>query len=221
MAAASIATAVKRIGSSVGGAALAAATRSIALLRPAGKPLHPNGLVVSGRLHRQGSDPATGVPWLDKPGEDEVVVRLSRAVGLPTALPDIHGLAMRVLLGDRRGDLLFASTGWGRLGRFLLTFGRRPETRPLTTLLPYRTAVGAVVLGARSDGPGRYELSWAPYAGRWRRFATLELADEPPADQEISFDPVLNQVAGLQQYPAVVRLRAPSYLIARTSRRAR
>lgn len=225
MAAASTATTLKRVGASLGGAALAVGTRSLALLRPAEKPLHPDGVTVTGTLHRRGSDPnsgtVAGVPWLDEPGRDEVVVRLSRAVGLPTALPDIHGLALRVSLGETPADLLFASTGWGRVGRFVLTFSRRPETRPLTTLLPYRTEVGAVVLGAQAVDLGSYELFWAPYAGQWRAFAHLELTDELASDQQISFDPVLNQVPGLEQYAAVVRLREPSYLIARKSRRSR
>ena len=47
-----------------------------------------------GRIYRHGLDPGTGVPWIDEPGEDEVV-RLSRAIGL-RGLPDIHGLAVRV-----------------------------------------------------------------------------------------------------------------------------
>ena len=213
---------IKRALSSAGGAALAVATRVLALLRPAEKPLHPIGVTLLGRLHRWGSDPATGVPWLDEPGHDDVLVRLSRAVGLPAGLPDIHGLAMRVLFSDHHGDVLLASTGWGRVGRFVLTFGRRPESRPLTSLLPYRTPVGAVVLGARAIGPGTrpegYELSWAPYDGDWCAFATLELTRERAADQTISFDPVLNQVAGLGQYPVVVRLREPSYGRARKSR---
>jgi hypothetical protein len=209
----------RRLGASTGGAALAAATRSIAFLRPASKPLHPVGVTLTGRLTRRGSDEPTGVVWLDEPGQDEVVVRLSRAVGLPSALPDIHGLAMRVL-GEETGDLLLASTGWGRLGRYVLTFGMRPEARPLTSLLPYRTDVGAVVLGARAGESGTYELSWARYDGDWHPFATLALSDQPAAEQAISFDPVLHQIPGLAQYPTVVRLREPSYLLARRSRRS-
>jgi hypothetical protein len=88
----------------------------------------------------------------------------------------------------------------------------------LTSLLPYRTAAGAVVLGARSSESGDHELFWAPYAGDWCAFATLTLTGEPAADQQLSFDPVLHQVPGLEQYPAVVRLREPSYRRARKSR---
>jgi hypothetical protein len=184
--------------------------------------LHPDGVTLAGHLDRRGSAAASGVPWLDEAGRHDVMVRLSRAVGLPPPLPDIHGLAMRVQLGDRpgdaSGDLLFASTGWGRVGRFVLTFGRGPGSRPLTTLLPYRTASGAVVLGARASGTDSYELFWAAYDGDWRSFAQLELTDRAAADVEISFDPVVNQIPGLAQYPTVVRLREPAYKRARQTR---
>ncbi len=209
---------IRKALSSAGGAALAGATRAVAMLRAADKPLHPAGVTLVGRIDRSGSDPVTGVPWLDEPGEDEVLVRLSRAIGLPEALPDIHGMALRVLSGEDCGDILLASTGWGRLGRFLLTAGRHPESWPLTSLLPYRTAVGPVVLGARATGHASYQLSWAPYDGEWRAFAALELSGEVAEDQEISFDAVLHQLPGLAQYPVVVRLREPAYLRARRSR---
>jgi hypothetical protein len=79
-------------------------------------------------------------------------VRESRSVGLPEGLPDIHGLAVRVTNPDGTpGDLLLATTGWGRLTRFVLTVSRTTYGRPMTTLLPYRTDAGPVLLGARSD----------------------------------------------------------------------
>lgn len=198
---------------------LAAATHTIALLRPAPKPLHPAGETLRGRVTRHGSHQASGVRWLDDPGEDEVLVRISRAIGLPDALPDIHGLALRVLSVDGPADLLLASTGWGRLGRFVLTFGRDPESRPLTSLLPYRTESGPVVIGARALSPGSYALSWSPARGRWKSFGTLQLSGEVAGEEQLSFDPVLHQLPGLAQYPVVVRLREPSYARARLSRR--
>ncbi len=197
---------------------LAVATRTIAALRPAAKPLHPDGVVLVGRIDRRGSAAPSGVGWIDAPGQDGVVVRLSRAVGLPHPLPDIHGLALRIPTTEGDGDLLLASTGWGRLGRFVLTFGRRPGSRPLTSLLPYRTSAGPVLLGARAVGSGSYELSWAPYDGDWLVFATLTITDQPAETQDLSFDPVLNQLPGLSQYPTVERLREPAYGRARTSR---
>jgi hypothetical protein len=211
---------VVRTGTSAVGNLLAALTRGVAALRPASKPLHPSGAVVTGTLERRGSTAASGVAWVDEAGRDDVVVRLSRAIGLPAPAPDIHGLALRVLTPDAGGDLLLASTGWGRVGRFVLTFGRHPGARPLTTLLPYRTPTGPVLIGARVLEPHTYELSWSRTAGEWHPFACLHLTDDDAPDQGISFDPVRNRLPGLEQYPWVVRLREPAYLRARRSRRS-
>ena len=206
-------------GSSAGGALLATATRSLAVVRPAAKPLHPEGDLVRGRIYRHGLEPGTGVPWLDERGEDEVVVRLSRAIGLPGALPDIHGLAIRVPVeGGGHGDLLFATTGWGRLSRFVLTASRSPLGRPMTTLLPYSTPYGPLLLGARADGAETFELSCASPGGDWRPFADLRFRQVPAGDGPITFDPVRNQLPDLEQFPTVAKLREPSYDKARASR---
>lgn len=208
---------IARRAASAGGAALAGAIRAVAALRPAAKPLHPVGAVCAGRIHRHGSKPGSGVAWLDEPGEDEVLVRLSRAVGLPAALPDIHGLAIRVLTPEGGADLLLASTGWGRLSRFVLTASREPSRRPMTTLLPYRAPSGAVLIGARATGPASYTLAWAPHNGEWQTFGVLNLNGRPAADRAISFDPVRRRLPGLEQYAAVSRLREPAYRRARAS----
>jgi hypothetical protein len=104
------------------------------------------------------------------------------------------------------------------VSRFVLAFGRGPHSRPATTLLPYRTVSGAVLLGARSTNPRSYEFSWARYDGPWQSFATLHIDDQLGADTGISFDPVINQIPGLAQYPAVVRLRERAYAHARRAR---
>lgn len=204
--------------SSVGGAVLATATRTVAAVRTAPKPLHPRGVVVTGRLFRTGLAESTGSPWLDEPGEDDVLVRISRAIGLPTSLPDIHGLALRVPLDAGHGDLLFAQTGWGRLSRFVLTAGKDVCDRPMTTLLPYRTASGPLLLGARCTGVETFEIACAPAGGDWCHVADLRVSSAPAADQGVDFDAVRHQVPGLEQYPSVVRLREPSYSQARASR---
>jgi hypothetical protein len=205
-------------GTSAAGTALATAIRGFAAVRPASKPLHPSGAVVRGRLERRGSTLPSGVPWIDEVGQDDVVVRLSRAIGLPDGVPDIHGLAMRVHGAGAGGDVLLASTGWSRLGRFVLTFGGNAGSRPLTTLLPYRAASGAILLGARALDTETYDLAWARPRGEWHDFARLHLSDDEAPDRDISFDPVRNQIPGLDQYPWVVRLREPAYLTARRSR---
>ncbi|MBA2952683.1 hypothetical protein GON03_21915 [Nocardioides sp. MAH-18] len=198
---------------------LAGATQAIGALRTAAKPLHPDGEVYAGGLARRGTafGPHTGVPWIDEPGADDVVVRLSRAVGLPDGVPDIHGLALRVLGPDGPADVLFANTGTRRLTRFALTASRHPRARPMTTLLPYRAPSGPVLLRVDSAGPGSYELSWARPSSRWHPFATLHV-DERLGDPTVSFDPIVHRLPGLAQYPAVLRLREPAYRRARRSR---
>ncbi len=151
-----------------------------------------------------------------------MLVRQSRAIGLPPPVPDIHGLAIRVPTNvGRHGDLLFASTGLGRLTRFTLTAARSPYRRPMTTLLPYRTPVGAVLLAAVFRDASRIELAWATPSGRWHPFADLSLPTDPSdhADMPVSFDPVTNVLPGLEPYDWVRQLREPSYATARQSRR--
>jgi hypothetical protein len=114
--------------------------------------------------------------------------------------------------------VLLASTGWGRLTRYVLTPTRATYGRPMTTLLPYRTPAGPLLLGARSDQPGVVRLAFSVGSGPWRTFADLTVSDQDAGDPTISFDPVLHPVHGLEQYSAVVRLREPAYHFARRSR---
>ena len=211
---------VTRAASSAGGQVLRAATKLITA-RPAAKPLHPRGSVVRGTLRRFGAGFATGSAWLDETGDDQVLVRQSRAVGLPSPAPDIFGLAVRVLTeGGRHGDLLFATTGLGRLTRFTLTAARSPLQRPFTTLLPYRTPAGAVVMSAVYRDETTVTLAWAIASGAWHPFAELLLHEDPvdEADAPLQFDPVINALPGLETYDWVRRLRAPAYHTARRSR---
>jgi hypothetical protein len=209
-----------RAASSAGGQVLRAAT-GVVSARPAAKPLHPRGAVVRGTLRRSGGGVRTGADWLDRTGDDQVLVRHSRAVGLPASMPDIFGLALRVPTEPgRHGDLLFASTGLGRLTRFTLTPSRSPYVRPLTTLLPYRTPAGAVLLSAVFQDELTVALAWAARSGSWHQFAVLSLHEDPveEADRPVSFDPVRNTVPGLETYDWVRRLREPAYFTARSRR---
>ncbi len=198
---------------------LATGTRALAAVRPAAKPLHPRGSVAQARLYRHGLQPPLGVEFLDTVSTDDVVVRESRSVGLPGWLPDIHGLAIKVTNPDgSHGDLLFSTTGLGRVTRYALTLSLSQYGRPMTTLLPYRTPAGPVLLGARSSGGSTVEILCAVGDGDWRHVADLRLSYLEAEDQSVSFDPVRNQVPGLEQYGWVRRLRAPAYVTARRSR---
>jgi hypothetical protein len=208
-----------RLVAGAGGALLATGTRLLGAVRPARKPLHPAGRVVTGRLRRHGLTPPTGVVFVDEDGDEAVLVRESRAVGLPEPLPDVHGLAIRVTGRDMGpGDLLLSSTGWGRLTRFVLTASRSTWGRPMTTLLPYATVRGPMLIGARAVRPGVVELACAVGVGPWRTFAELSISTDEGSDPTISFDPVAHRLAGLDQYAAIARLREPAYRAARRSR---
>jgi hypothetical protein len=204
---------------SLGGTVLAGVIREMAV-RPAAKPLHPRGRVLHARLRHQAPDPPTGVAWLDTPGEEDVLVRLSRAVGLPRVLPDIQGVAVRVPLQQGHADLLFASTGTGAATRFLLTPAWRLGGRPLTTLLPYRSPRGALLLALRVAYTDRMELLVAGAVGDWSGAGDLVLG-EGTGDEMLELDPVHHEVPGLPNYEWVRQLREPSYALARTHRSRR
>lgn len=96
-----------------------------------------------------------------------------------------------------------------------------PELRhdqPLTTLLPYRSPVGPIVIGARPVDVHGYVLSWAPVGKGWRRLGELTTELPLPDETERSFDPILNPLPGLQPYAWVEHLREHSYATARRLR---
>lgn len=188
------------------------------------KALHPRGEVWPGVLTRRHPTKRTGVAWLDEPGRDEVVVRRSRSAGLPAPLPDVLGLAVRVPLGSGgHGDLLLASTWPGRWGRYVARPAWRYDAVPYCSLFPYRTALGPLVLGAVPVPERRdhYELVWARPTGPWQPFGTLVTASAQgePADTEVTFDPVLHVLPGLEAYGCAAELRRYAYAASRQARR--
>lgn len=201
---------------------------AVALVRPAPKPLHPSGRLHPVVIHRFGLSDSdrVGVPWIDGPGESRAVARFSRATGLPTALPDIHGLAIRIDDASAEGehaDLLMATTGLGRLSRFVLWPSRSPSDSTYSTLFPYSTGSGALLIAATPDlqDPDRMFLAVASPRSDWRVFADLRIEDADPArtgDASISFDPIVHQLEGLDYYAWAVRLREGAYRAARWTR---
>ena len=188
------------------------------------KALHPEGGVRQGLVVRQGGGARTGVAWIDEPGRDRVVLRLSRATGLPEVLPDILGLAVRVPCEEGgHGDLLLATTGTGAVGRFILRPTRRPG-RPYGSLFPYRAPSGPLLLAAfpLADDGTRFELACSALRGAWSRFGVLEVRSDwdDAVDARLSFDPVLNEVPGLHSYRWAAQLRRFSYAASRRARGA-
>lgn len=199
--------------------------------------------MLPGRLLRSGAPVggASGIPWLDEPGADDVVVRLSRAGGLPRWCPDVHGLALRHEAPGATVDVLLSTTGSPPVARHVLAPHLRVGRGTSTSLQPYRGPRGPVLLAARPSprralppeplaltallaaAPLRLRLSWADgLAGRWRPFGWLVVGGvpefPPPAtpDPPVRFDPT-NAPPGLATYPWVAALRDRAYAAARAA----
>lgn len=211
------------------GDALAAVVERVARVRGA-KPMHPRGALLRGTVDRTGGG-ASGAAWVDEPGHDDVVVRFSRGGGLPDGWPDVHGLALRTSGG---ADLLLSTTGRAVGLRHALAVQRVVGHGTHSSIVPFRSSRGPVMVAALPDpprdlptdpaeladelaaDPWRLTLVWAPFAGAWRAFGSLEVAGRAQAslDPPVRFEP-LDPPPGLDVYPWVARLREPAYLAAR------
>ena len=131
-------------------AAGTAAFRAASRLRGE-RAIHPRGRALVGTLTATGGA-GTGVALLDSPGRYDVLVRVSRSAGLPELLPDVLGLAVRVLDAHGPGahqDLLLDSTGPEPLLRRWPVPARRRPRRCCTARCCRTTPPGGrLLLGA-------------------------------------------------------------------------
>ena len=187
-----------------------------------GRPIHPKGVSYDATISRHGLRQPAGADWLDQPGEDRGVARLSRSAGLPESIPDVHGLALTFTgANGRRCDILLSSTGRSVPARFVLTPRRDPWTAFYSSLLPYATSGKPVLLAAVQvrDGNLRggtrvFQLLAAELTGPWQPFGQLELHEPVGAAAERHrFDP-RHVPPGLQWPSTVMRLREPAYTAA-------
>ncbi|MET4636851.1 hypothetical protein [Mycetocola sp. 2940] len=197
------------------------------------RPIHPHGVALEGTVRFLTGSAPTGLSCFDDPVSAEIAVsaRASRSLGVPAPLPDVIGLALRLSLPTGPADLVLASTGFGFPSRFWLAFQRSPSRARFTTLFPYRSARGPVLIAARTIEPAslptepsalaralekttwRLRLYSATTAGRWYPFAIVELGRSPEQaiDTSDRFDPMRNPLPGSDWYPWERRLRQPSY----------
>ncbi|MFJ4229648.1 hypothetical protein ACIPYV_18930 [Paenarthrobacter nicotinovorans] len=216
------------------GTAFAAMFKAIKVVRPH-RPIHPKGIRLVGTLDRdKGTRQFSGIPWLDASGSTQVDARISRSIGPPDAFPDIIGLAVRFTEG-KRSDMLLATTGPTGLGRFILRLRRDAAGAVFSSMMPYKSNKGPVLIAARTIGgpeklpmdPGAFrsllsetawtlELHHASPLGSWTRFGTLTLRVADHAeDTHERFGPVLNPLPTAGTYGWTRRLREPSYATAR------
>jgi len=146
---------------------------------------HPRGSTWRIRLvvHGRGG---WGARVLDEPATHEGVLRRSRGAGLPSPLPDVEGLALRLPgLGVAGAPLdLLVNSAW----RFAFTPSALAGT--WSSILPYRTASGRLVLiGARPTAAG-FDLLLAAPLGPWQPWGRLVLG-EPVDGERLRFAPTV------------------------------
>lgn len=201
---------------------VAAAMGTVARLRH-GPAIHAVGTSYAARLDVLGAsgDERIGLELLDDAGSRPAVVRLSRGAGLPTALPDVLGLAFRLQGPDGPQDLLLDSCWGGPLGRHLIRPGRSASRGHYGSLLAYRANGRTVHLAAVGDAPDRttphdgavgrtFRLLVArPFERRWRHWANLLLL-EPVERPALRFSPAHDGL-GISLRIDGTRFRVPSY----------
>ncbi|RUQ99105.1 hypothetical protein [Labedella endophytica] len=237
----------------VGGGVVLGGIVALIRLARAPRPIHPAGLVLDGRIEPLDAPgfERSGIDWIDGTPSGPVEARLSRGIGVPVPVPDIWGLAFRQRseraateggagVATRSGDVLLASLlGSGRRARFVPMVRLSPWGAVFGTVMPYRSATGAVLVGARTISgapasatptgqarelgrrPWVLELLWATPSGPWRPFATLSLsapAGEAVDRADLRFDPVLAPPSGARTYEWTRALREPAYRRARGRR---
>ena len=162
------------------------------------RAIHARGRAFTGVVTLPGGL-GTGARLLDEPGEHDAVVRFSRSAGLPPWLPDVYGLAVRLVDAhgpERHQDLLLDTTQPAPLLRRLPWPRWDASSAVYGSLLPYdvggrRMLVGAVPVPgtppARSLAalPERLELALllATAHGPWREVGRVRTSGELPAPE--------------------------------------
>ncbi len=195
------------------------AFKAIAAARSA-PAFHPDGVLYEGRAEIHGPGPL-------QQGEWDCLVRLSKGIGTPRGVPDLLGMAVR-LLQDPPVDVLCTTapgaSGWQR---YVLRPGRRWSGATLTSLMWWRSSSGErlqVVVdapGAGLDSPdpdvlvGRLPATFAlRVVGRHGdvQAGTIRVdrrSEQPRPD----FDPVLHPPQSWRLAPAwLAALRARAYV---------
>lgn len=214
-------------------APVTAGFRRLAGLRSA-RAFHPVGRMGSGTLRLDDAHGALG--GVLGTGQHPVRVRLSRGAGLPGRLPDFLGVAVRIE-GPNPVDLLFTTTGRPSALRWLVVPARRWTSRPYSTVLPYRSPGGDVLLAlvprrdslsggsveSLSDvGPGQpFELDVVEgrRLGHWRKVGRLTV-ESVGDDERLAFDPMLHAHPRLRPVRFLSGVREAAYQGSRRGRAA-
>jgi hypothetical protein len=208
---------------------------ALSALRGGRRSLHPIGdsyeatFVVPPRREPLGAD------LLDEPGERRALVRFSRGAGLPEPLPDVLGIAIRVIDAHGPGghqDFLLATSSGLPVAHHALLPATSFFDRTFSSVLVYSIGgatrlVGAVPRSAAPDGHGQgleavsvaasrrqlfYDLCLAGPFGRFDPVVRIDVGDPLPADEgeRLCFN-VWNAGGGIRPGGPFQGLRLPAY----------
>jgi hypothetical protein len=178
-----------------------------ALTRARGaRVFHPQGSGYHAEVFITPDRRSTGAPFLDEPGSFRAVVRFSRGAGIPDPLPDVLGLAIKVIDAHGPGrdqDLLLVTSASPPIGRHLLLPATGFLGRQFSSVLPYLVGRRVRLFGAApgtspmhdggtalaeihvaaSSGQLRFNLTMAGEVGGWREIGEL-VVGSPLGDEE-------------------------------------
>lgn len=219
----------------VAGTVVGGALAGLARMR-GGKAVHPHGVSYAARLAIEGTRAAPPASELLSTRADRpALVRFSRSLGLPRALPDLLGASVRVLdaYGDgRHQDFLMVTSVDLPVARHLFLPAGDVQQRPYSSSLPYRAEDRSFVVGLQAAGDSprpvggdefdrleraartgrlRFELVVAPELGRFERVGTLTVGAKLPASLDaLRFNP-FNTGGGLELAGVLNGLRGYAY----------
>jgi hypothetical protein len=192
---------------------------------------HPVGVLAEGTLERL-APRGEGLPI----ASGDVIGRVSKAIGLPGAVPDIAGLAWRMQPdGPAPWDVLLASTVRNRL---LLAPVTRWTGLTLSSLMPFRHKGGVWWIRARLtteiNVPGLpleairshlrstgVEFLVEQAAGTSAFLPLARVSFREPHKADIAFDPILNTISSVQPMPQwLTNFRRAAYRRSREGREA-
>jgi hypothetical protein len=201
---------------------------------------HPVGKLFDGELKIFPGEEHPDVPLFRDPGPHPAAARLSRGIGLPEFLPDVLGLAVK-LVGvhgpGRDQDVLMVSSGTGRIGRRMLLPATRYLDQSFSSVLPYRIGGRIMLFGALpaahlevdpdapalteaeealTEGALQFTLAVAEPFGQWKRVGVLYLRESVDG-ADLAFNP-WNTGGGIRPAGPINMVRDAAY---RGSRRGR
>ena len=157
--------------------------------------------------------------WSSSATMSAASVRFSRGIGLGDRLPDLLGVAVKVLdVGElrREQDLLLTSAGAAPVARHVFRPTRRFSSGMFSSVLPFdvggRTRVLGAVVESEPRAGARLVLRVADPEGDWRDVAEVVLGAplDTAQDGRLRFN-VTEIAAGIRPVGLINRLRGPAY----------